>query len=372
MKIEYCVKHLSAIKDITKSAIKEFCETFSPQENILYIFEDELTKAFFCECHIAAQAIIDYGTIDVPLDAENQADYRANRDVVEDNVAFLQMKEDALKKRSFSNIVAEYNKTIDKEHPLKIIGGQHRFIAISEALQNEIDQVHGLKVYFGLNMNQRLDVQLISNTNIAVSSDLLDRMLETVKGPELRGWCQKAGLLKEHEDFADKKQRGSRFTVRAARTFIMNYYEGIKIASKDFTQKKTTPVLAKTGGVDEEWEKLKISHPQMWEDPKLLAAGKAFSALIQKQRTSFTKEDGKVSNGDYADKASSYAIIAAWAFVAGNLNDNKVRLERHYALSQVEKPTRLITKSLLVQDIKRIRITIEVWEREQMQKNGDA
>lgn len=203
-----------------------------------------------------------------------------------------------------------------------------------------------MKVYFGLNMEQRLDVQLISNTNIAVSSDLLDRMLETVKGPQLRDWCQSAGLLREHEDFADRKQRGSRFTVRAARTFIMNYYEGSAITSKDFSDRKTTPVLAKTGGVDDEWERLKLNHPGMWEDAKLLAAGRAFSELMKKQKSVFTREDGKVSNGDYADKASSYAIVAAWAFVAGVLSDNPTRLERHYALAQFEKTDPLNAKAL--------------------------
>ena len=156
------------------------------------------------------EKIITLGTIDSPLDSENQAEYRANRDVVEDNTAFVQMKEDAKQKRSFSNIVAEYITSFDEEHPLKIIGGQHRFIAISDAYEVGVDQFHGLKVYFGLNTEQRLDLQLISNTNIAVSTDLLDRMLETVKGPQLRIWCQQVGLLNESEDFADRKQRGGK------------------------------------------------------------------------------------------------------------------------------------------------------------------
>lgn len=84
----------------------------------------------------------------------------------------------------------------------------------------------------------------------------------------------------------------------------------------------------------------------MWEDKKLLAAGKAFSELVQKQKSVFTKEDGKISNRDYADKASSYAIVAAWAFVAGVLSDNKTRLDRHYALSKVEKTDPLNAKVL--------------------------
>ena len=93
-----------------------------------------------------------------------------------------------------------------------------------------------------------------------MSSDLLDRMLETVKGPQLREWCQKVGLLNEHEDFADRKQRNGKITVRAARTFIMNYFHGLEVNCDSFPKEKTMPVLAKTGGLDEEWEQLKVVH----------------------------------------------------------------------------------------------------------------
>ena len=134
------------------------------------------------------------------------------------------MKIDANNGRIFSNIVAEYNVEFDEEHPVKIVGGQHRIKAIQEALKNDVEEYHGIKVYFDLNMEQRLDVQLISNTNIAVSADLLDRMMETVKGPELRNWCHEVGLLDDNSDFADKKQRGNCITVREARTFIINYF----------------------------------------------------------------------------------------------------------------------------------------------------
>lgn len=346
MNIIYLVKNPDKIKSDIKSSIASFFNEFDPAEEVLHIFEDSITKAVFCECHITANSIITKGTIDSPLDAENQSEYRANREIVEDDAAFLQMKKDAQNGRTFSNIVAEYNTKFDMDHPLKIIGGQHRFSAIKDGLDKKINQVHGVKVYFDLNTAQRLDVQLISNTNIAVSSDLLDRMLETVKGPELRAWCQKAGLLNAHEDFADRKQRGSRFTVRAARTFIMNYYAGSQIPSKDFSTVKTTPVLAKTGGLDEEWEKLRTDNPKIWENDELLKAGQAFAKLIQKQRSSFTKKDGTPSNNDYTDKASSYAIVAAWAFVAGTLHDNKVRLQRHYDLFIQGKPDPLNAKAL--------------------------
>ncbi len=325
--------------------ILDFCKLFQPIEDTLYIFKDNKTSSIYCECHIYADKIIKNGTIDSPLDAENQADYRANRDVVEDSVAFLQMKEDAKQNRSFSNIVAEYNTSFDEEHPLKIIGGQHRYVAISEAIEIGVNQYHGLKVYFGLNIEQRLDVQLISNTNIAVSSDLLDRMLETVKGPQLREWCQKVGLLNDHEDFADRKQRNGKITVRAARTFIMNYYQGIKINCDSFSKERTMPVLAKTGGVDEEWEQLKIAHSEMWEDKPLITAGMEFAKLVKQQRLFYSSGE-KSRNSDFADKAMSLAVLAAWSYVSGCLQSNKVRLEKHFELSNIQKTDPLNAKVL--------------------------
>lgn len=340
----YCAKP-EQIKDEVKQSIIEFCDKFSPVENTLCIFEDSKTKALYCECHIYAEHIISLGTIDSPLDSENQSEYRANREVVEDNTAFIQMKEDAKQKRSFSNIVAEYITAFDEEHPLKVIGGQHRFIAISEAKEAGVNQLHGLKVYFGLNTEQRLDVQLISNTNIAVSSDLLDRMLETVKGPQLREWCQKVGLLNVGEDFADRRQRGGRITVRAARSFVMNYYAGKSLNTTTFLKEKTIPVLAKTGGVDEDWEQLKIRNPKMWEDGDLKEAGKQYAKLIKQQRDYYSK-NGKTQNSDFADKAVSYAVLTAWAFVSGVLQSNKIRLERHYALCNETKCDPLNAKAL--------------------------
>lgn len=346
MEIKYLCKNPEQIKEHTKESINEFFTKFEPIEDVIYIFEDELTKALYCECHLYAKYIVTLGTKDSPLDSENQSEYRANRDVVEDSSAFLQMKSDALSKRSFSNIVAEYITEFDEEHPLKIIGGQHRYIAISEAFETlQINQPHGIKVYFNLNTEQRLDVQLISNTNIAVSSDLLDRMFETVKGPELRNWCQKVGLLNDNEDFADRKQRGGRFTVRAARTFIMNFYEGSSIPCDSFQNVKTMPVLAKTGGLDEEWEALKLQQPNIWNNENLDTAGKKFAELVVKQREFYSKT-GKGQNSDFADKALSYAVLAAWAFAAGTLQSNTVRLSRHYELSESKTTDPLNAKVL--------------------------
>src|SRR6185503_6275906 len=114
------------------------------------------------------------------------------------------------------------------------------------AFETDVNEYHGVKVYFGLNREQRFDVQLISNTVIAVSADLYDRLQETDRGPELRGWCQEVGLLAGGEDFADKRQRGKLINVRLVRSFILNYYAGTRIDPEKFSTVETTPELAKT------------------------------------------------------------------------------------------------------------------------------
>jgi hypothetical protein len=317
--------------------VEAFARDFKPLEaDGLYVLADVRTGACYCECHVKAAVLIEKGTVDVPLDPEEQPEYRANRELVEDHVAFEKMREDALGRRTFSNIVAEYTTAYDGAHPLKIIGGQHRFTAIKEALEKGIDEHHGLKVYFDLDPDQRLDVQLISNTNIAASSDLFDRMQETLAGPGLRNWCQKAGLLSPGQDFADKRDRGRPITVRAARTFILNYHSGSKIDPTRFDESNTTPVLCKTGVVDADWEGIKTSYPGWEADVQLLTAAKEFAELVEAQRNAFQVVDRKGKapkpNVDFAEKALNYAVLASWAFVAGILQKNQTRGRRHFEL----------------------------------------
>lgn len=343
MKIKFDESIKEEEQNYVSGEIEEFADKFKPIEDTLYVMLDKCTQAIFCECHINAKILLKLCTVDVPLDPDEQSDYRANRELVEDSSAFLQMKKDATKGRVFSNIVAEYNVDFDEEHPLKIVGGQHRINAINEALSLEISEYHGVKIYFNLNMEQRLDVQLISNTNIAVSSDLLDRMMETVKGPQLRDWCHEVGLLDVDSDFADKKQRGNSITVREARTFIINYCQGAMVT--DFINEKTDGIIAKTGGIDEEWEKLKIEKPDLWINSNLQKAGKEFARLALRQKEYYL-EDGRNVSREYADKAFNYAVLAAWAFVAGLLENNRVRLERHFHLPENSKKDPLNAEAL--------------------------
>lgn len=314
--------------------IQEFIKAFKPLESDFIVMTDYLTKAFYIEVHILADKLIKLSTIDVPLDPDEQVEYRANRDIVEDHDAFIRMKDDAKKGRTFSNIVAEFSTEFKEDTPLKIIGGQHRFLAIKEALEEtKLNYAHGVKIFFALNNDQRLDVQLVSNTNIAASSDLLDRMFETINGPELRNWCQEAGLLLTEQDFADKKQRSNQITVRMARSFILSYIEGRKHKKGSFDKINPVPIIAKTGGVDERWENIR-KKKDIWSDSKLLGAAKQFAALQLTQKEYY--ETKRKTNLEFANKALNYSVLSSWAYIAGMLEDNSVRLKRHFDLSKIE------------------------------------
>jgi hypothetical protein len=320
--------------------VEQFIQTLSPVErNALLLFRDECTGAVYTECHIAASTIYNHSTDDVPLDPEASSDYRANRQLVDDHAAYKQMEIDALKGRSFSNFVCEF--ILGEDKPLKIIGGQHRYNALKNALENNIDSIHGLKVYFNLTKDQRLDVQVISNTNITVSKDLLDRMYETISGSDLRDWCQRAGLLSKREDFADKRKRGSPISVSAARNFIVNFYAGVDASEGSFSQIATTPITTKSGTQNPaEWVRVKKEHPELWNDAALLTAAKEYAALRQAQEDAFTdKKSGKPLSGtaDFRDKANNMAILSAWAYTAGLLQKNAVRLQKHFDLKNSTK-----------------------------------
>ena len=311
--------------------VEAFLQTVRPLEaaDVFHVLVDARTNARYCECHVPASRLVPLSTTDVPLDPEEQQEYRANREIVTSHMAFERMQQDAKQRRSFSNLVTEFTTEYDPEHPLKIIGGQHRYQAIKEALEAQIDEYHGVKVYFGLDSDQRLDVQLISNTVIAVSADLYDRMQETVRGPELRNWCQKVGFLAIGQDFADKRQRGAPMTVRNARTFIINYYAGVDASHLDFAKTDTTPVVAKSGEEDKQWETVRSRKPSIWRDAKLERAGTEFSALINAQRNAFKGTKGNI---DSQEKGMNYAVLSAWAYVAGLLSGNEKRLMRHYEM----------------------------------------
>lgn len=322
-----------------QSIVRDFLQKCRPIEKNMYVFVDARTGAYYCECHMLARDLLKLCTTDVPLDPDEQEEYRANREIVEDDVAFAQMRIDAKEKRTFSNIVAEFDVSHNPRYPIKIIGGQHRYVAIKGAYENGIDANHGLKVYFGLNKEQRLDVQLISNTNIAVSGDLYDRLQETAVGPQLRNWCQEVGFLDPGKDFSAKRQRGSAITVRSVRSFILSYYSGKKIDALQFENTDTTPIICRTGRPDPDWDQLRKDNTNMWSDEALKTAAKEFGNLDQAQRTVIEEMYAQNHNIPlvYGEKALTFSVMTAWAYVAGILQTNPVRLNKHYDLRNTTK-----------------------------------
>jgi len=65
----------------------------------------------------------------------------------------------------------------------------------------------------------------------------------------------------------------------------------------------------------------------------LKAAAKEFSLLVKAQRDAFTTTSG-ARNGDFGEKSLDFAIVSAWAYVAGILHNSPERIGRHYGLRQ--------------------------------------
>lgn len=307
------------------SMIKPY-EIKNGAELILYF--DEKSKAYYLVCHLDATTLVSLSDFEASLEAtDDDVIYKLNRDITEDKAAFKSMEEDAINGRSFEDMVVEFDTSYRKEKPLKVYGGQHRIKAITSAItlqQQKNDTQHGIRAYFCLSRDQKVEIATINNTSIAVPNDLLDRMREQLLGSELRDWCQNVGLLEKGGDFADKKSPDEP-TVRVARTLIVNYYNGLNAKEDEFHQ----PIVCKSGGVDEVYQDIRKQID--WADTELITMGKEFARLhtIQRESVSSRKED---KNAEFARKAISLAVVAGWAFAAGLFQKNPEFLKHHYSL----------------------------------------
>lgn len=200
---------VSAVKpsqEISK-LITDFFTEFKPIEiqngNKAHLLYDEKSKAFYCPCHIKSKDFCDAGDFNATIDdSEDDELYKLNREITENESAFTTMLSDAKQGRTFEDIVVEYDKSYNQHQPLKIYGGQHRIKAIQQAKTTKSETYHGLRVYFGLTKEQKVEIATINNTSITVSNDLLDRMKEQLLGSELRDFFQGIGLLQSGQDFS--------------------------------------------------------------------------------------------------------------------------------------------------------------------------
>lgn len=315
----------------TIARLKNFIDMIKPYEikngAELILYCDAKSKAYYLVCHLDATTLVTLSDFEASLEATDEdVIYKLNRDITEDKAAFRSMEEDALNGRSFEDMVVEFDTSYRKDKPLKVYGGQHRIKAITSAIKQnqQIITPHGIRVYFCLSRDQKVEIATINNTSIAVPNDLLDRMREQLLGSELRDWCQKVGLLEKGGDFADKKSPDEP-TVRVARTLLVNFYDGLNAKLDDFHQ----PIVCKSGGIDEAY--LEVRKKIDWTDERLITMGKEFARLHMSQRNSVSNRQ-EDKNAEFARKAISLAVVAGWAFAAGLFQTNSEYLKHHYSL----------------------------------------
>ena len=304
----------------------------------LVLLLDGKSKAFYCECHIRAVDLLNKVDIDAVIDPDLQEEFRANRELEPTNFYFLQMVDDAKKHRTFSDIVIEYNSEYRENIPLKVLGGQHRMEAIRRArIESDINEVHGIRVYFNLNKDQRAEIMRVSNTNISVSPDLRDRIEEQRLEPAgmLRNFCFETGLLKKGEDFGDKRRFAEEFspTVRMIRSFLVNFFDGKKY-SGEIDKDAVIPNLCSSGrDIDEGYLTVFLQFKDVgaFNDPDLIEAAKNFARLHEMQFKNAETIDSTAKK-QYKIKAYNLAVISSWAYAAGVLLRYPKRLQKFNSL----------------------------------------
>lgn len=312
----------------------------------LILFYDKKTEAIYTVCHVSGDILTKLMDLDVPIDPEFQAEFRANRNFQPDDPTYKKMVEDGKRGRQFSDIVIEYDKKHENpKNPLKILGGQHRSKAIEASLPT--NRYHGIRVYFNLNKEKRTELYIVSNTNIDIPADLLDRLEEQGLVPPnvLREFAWEIGLLKAGEDFSERKStEEDSIPVRTLRTFIVNYFEGLT-CKKDFDNDPIVPELCRAGISDDSASKyLKLYNDireskmkPFKEQTDLLKAGKEFVKLHKKQYQTIEAMKDIKGKAESRTKALTPSVISAWAFTAGALQTKKERLQKLYDLPTKSK-----------------------------------
>lgn len=328
--------------EVEKVVNKFFTNVSTLEKNLdmpIIIFQDGKNGAYYIKCSIKANDACVLVDLDAKLDVKNPDSFRANRELLLKHRTYQTMKMDSEEGREFNDIIVEYNIDYNNAKPLKVWGGQHRINAISEA-KSKSNRYHGFRIFFNLNKKQRTEVALISNTNIAVSNDTFDKMLEeTVFGDFLRKWCQKVGFLKNNEDFPTMGSKSEKITVKLARSFIVNFYlgkeKGNQLKSDAIDKNVYEPHLTETGvTVDRKYKEIMDTlGEKLLTDAELLEAGKKFLALYNAQYRAVKENKAKIVNRkSFRNKAFVESVLCGWAYIAGLLQSDKKRLQNHFRI----------------------------------------
>jgi len=306
----------------------------------IIVFQDGVKGSYYIKCSLLAEDASRLCDLNAKLDVKNPESYRANRELLLGHDTYLKMESDSVDGREFNDIIVEYNTAYERDIPLKVWGGQHRINAIKKGGKQK-NRYHGFRIYFLLSKEQRTEVALISNTNISVSNDTFDRMIEeTIFGNALRNWCRKVGFLKKGEDFPDTGSRSEKLTVKRARSFIVNFYlgkdKGSQVSSNDLDRNVYEPYLATSGvTIDAQYQAF-IKKYNILEDAALVKAGEKFFALHTAQYEAVKNPKNKTKNKkSYRNKALVESVLTGWSYVAGLLQNHPERLANHYRIPKI-------------------------------------
>jgi hypothetical protein len=330
----------AAIVKLVEEMLRHIITLETEMQLPIIIFQDGANGAYNAKFSLLASTAKQVCDLDAKLDFSQSESYRANRTLLKQNLTYKKMMADAKQGREFNDIIVEYTTVYTPEKPLKVWGGQHRISALSEAA-DQINRYHGFRIYFDLTKKQRNEVAFISNTNIAVSNDTFDRMIEEAEyGNKLRQWARNAGLLDAGEDFPDSGAKSDKITVKKARSFIVNFYlaqeQGKGLAALELDQRVYEPYLCKSGSdiVDPEYARLMNSR-DILKDEALLDAGKAFFKLHRAQVSAARKEKA-LARKAFRNKALIESVLCGWSYVAGLLQSHSDRLANHYQLPKTD------------------------------------
>src|SRR5438045_97098 len=104
---------VAAPQTVTRK-IDEFLNQFEPYEvknsTKLHLYFDEKSQAFYLTCHLDAKTLARSCDTEATLDSEDDDEiYKLNREITEDQAAYVAMERDALNGRSFEDIVLEFD-----------------------------------------------------------------------------------------------------------------------------------------------------------------------------------------------------------------------------------------------------------------------
>src|ERR1700686_1699059 len=328
--------HATANAEITRLATEFLAkaETLETELGLpILVFQDGVNQAYNIKFTLRASTAAPLCDLNAKLDPSKAESLRANRELLKKHATYLKMVSDAKNGREFNDIIVEYDTAYEPAKPLKVWGGQHRISAITEA--NQSNRYHGFRIYLNLSKKQKSDLALVSNTNMNVSKDTFDRIIEETQFEnKLRDWARTVGLLGPKDDFPDSAGKaGDKITVKRGRCFVVNFYRGKELgqslAADQLEQRVYEPPMIKSGATLDPKYKDAMETNDILSDKALIEAGKAFSALHRAQIAAFEKWPEVKKDKASRTKALVESVLCGWGFTAGLLQSHKKRLANH-------------------------------------------